>query len=76
MFQGHINELISCLKVTSTLNLPNNEQYKLEPQAQEDIKQFLRMEQDGIAHLIHIINNDMMALKKISEGMTQLTNQR
>jgi len=34
--------------------------------------QFLVMEQNGMAHLIETIQNDMASLKIIKEGMTRL----
>lgn len=55
-------------------NTQNYERYKMEPNVQEDIKQFLKMEQNGIAHLINIINTDMKHLKIISDGLTKLQN--
>lgn len=50
-----------------------NEKYKMEPKAQDDIKQFLNMEQDGISHLINIINKDIKDLKIICDGLTKIT---
>lgn len=49
-----------------------NEKYKMDPQAQEDIKQFLKMEQNGIQNLINIINKDMKDLKIICEGLSKM----
>lgn len=54
------------------LKIQTGEQYKMEPGVQEDIKQFLKMEQNGISHLVEIINNDLRDLKIISEGMNQI----
>lgn len=49
-----------------------NEKYKMDPKAQDDIKQFLKMEQDGIQHLINIINKDMKDLKIICDGLSKV----
>lgn len=52
--------------------MTNMERYKMEPAVQEDIKQFLRMEQTGINHLVEIINTDVVHLKTIRDGMQEL----
>lgn len=49
-----------------------NEVYKIDPDGQEELKQFLLMQQRGIAHLISIANQDLGDLKVITEGMNQL----
>lgn len=46
--------------------------YKIDPNVQEDIKQFLSMEQNGISHLISIVNEDMKHLKIVSEGLLSM----
>lgn len=49
-----------------------NEHYQVDPNVQQDIKQFLKMEQNGINHLVDIINNDLKDLKIITDGMKEL----
>lgn len=39
---------------------------------QEDIINFLRMEQHGITHLVDIITTDLSHLKMIRDGMQEL----
>lgn len=56
----------------NVVDMVKNEKYRMEPKAQDDIKQFLKMEQNGIAHLISIINQDLQDLKIISDGMQEL----
>lgn len=56
----------------NVVDMVKNEKYKMEPKAQDDIKQFLKMEQNGIAHLVNIINQDLQDLKIISDGMQDL----
>ncbi|XP_045480908.1 nucleoporin p54-like isoform X1 [Harmonia axyridis] len=70
-FKGQLIELMSCIKTVGNIGRQYNEHYNIDPQVQEDIKQFLQMEQTGISHLINIINTDLQALKIISEGMNQ-----
>lgn len=48
------------------------ESYKIDRDAQGDIKQFLAMEQNGIANLINIVNQDMRDLNLISEGLREM----
>lgn len=50
----------------------NNQNYRIDADAQEDIKQFLKMQQNGIGQLVNIINNDLQAIKIINEGMKQI----
>ncbi|KAL3280106.1 hypothetical protein HHI36_017612 [Cryptolaemus montrouzieri] len=70
-FKGQLIELMSCVKTVGNIGRQYNEHYNIDPQVQEDIKQFLQMEQTGISHLINIINTDLEALKIISDGMNQ-----
>lgn len=49
-----------------------NEHYQIDKTVQQDIRQFLKMEQNGISHLVDIINNDLKDLKIISDGMNEL----
>lgn len=60
------------MKLSTQLEVNTQDQYKMDATVQEEIKQFLSMEQTGISHLIKIINSDMEALRVISEGMNQL----
>lgn len=40
--------------------------------AQEDVKQFLTMQQRGMAHLLDTARQDLAALNTIAEGMSRL----
>ncbi|KAG6464360.1 hypothetical protein O3G_MSEX014462 [Manduca sexta] len=40
--------------------------------AQEDVKQFLTLQQRGMAHLLDTARKDLAALNTIAEGMAQL----
>ncbi|KAJ8934338.1 hypothetical protein NQ314_013379 [Rhamnusium bicolor] len=71
-FKGQINELLSNVKMLEGTQKQNNQNYRIDAEAQEEIKQFLRMEQSGIAQLINIINNDLESIKIINEGMNRI----
>ncbi|GLH05472.1 Putative nucleoporin Nup54, partial [Gryllus bimaculatus] len=72
-FKARLNELLSQMR-THSLQLPNKEaeRYAMDPGVQEDIKQFLLMEQNGMAHLIDIIQNDLASLKIMKDGLLNL----
>lgn len=59
------------MKLSTQLELTQQDQYKMDVNVQEEIKQFLTMEQNGISHLIKIINTDLEHLKIIHDGMHQ-----
>lgn len=72
-FRGQIQELLASVQIRKKFFTPKNETtYKMDPNVQEDIKQFLKMQQNGIAHLVDIINNDLKDLKTIFEGMNEI----
>lgn len=48
------------------------ERYTISSNVQDEIKQFLYLEQVGINHLIETINNDQATLHKIKEGITSI----
>ncbi|XP_060524640.1 nucleoporin p54 [Cylas formicarius] len=75
-FKGQINELLSHVKMIETTQKQSEQKYRLDAEAQDEIKQFLKMEQHGISQLISIINNDMQALKLITEGLKEMEQQR
>lgn len=74
-FKGQLHEILAHIRTVNNIG-PHSESYKIDPQVQEDIKQFLQMEQTGISHLVAIINNDLQALKIITEGMNQMLKTR
>ncbi|KAJ8979279.1 hypothetical protein NQ317_009893 [Molorchus minor] len=59
--------------IHAQLNVPKQfkSRYLIDADALEDIKQFLKMQQSGIAQLINIVNTDMQSLKIIKEGLQQ-----
>jgi len=72
-FKGQLSELLSQMRMQRQEAAHREvERYTMDPAIQDDIKQFLVMEQNGMAHLIETIQNDMASLKIIKEGMTRL----
>lgn len=49
----------------------NNQQYRIDAEAQDEIKQLLKMQQGGISQLINVIHADLQTLDIISAGMKQ-----
>ncbi|KAL1489308.1 hypothetical protein ABEB36_014231 [Hypothenemus hampei] len=73
--KGQINELLSHVKMMQ--NAPKQTpQYWIDTEAQEEIKQYLKMEQNGIAQLVSIVNNDLKCLQIIRDGLKELTERR
>lgn len=50
----------------------NTQQYRVDAEAQDEIKQLLKLEQNGISQLINIIVTDLKSLNIISEGMMNM----
>ncbi|XP_069702368.1 nucleoporin p54 [Periplaneta americana] len=72
-FKGQVSELLSQMRMQRQEAAHREvERYSMDPAIQDDIKQFLVMEQNGMAHLIETIQRDMSNLKIIKEGMTRL----
>ncbi|CAH2002285.1 unnamed protein product [Acanthoscelides obtectus] len=71
-FKGQLNELLSNVKMIEGSQKQIAVQYRLDTEAQEEIKQLLKMEHNGIAQLVNIIKGDLHALNTIQEGMKQM----
>lgn len=70
--QGQVNELLANVKMMEGTQKQNSQQYRIDVEAQDEIKQLLKMEQGGIGQLINIIHTDLQTLNIISEGMKQI----
>lgn len=70
-FQGQIRDLLANVKFINLSNRPPQEMYKMDSKAQEDIKQFLQMQQQGIAELVKIVHDDLRDLKIIQDGLNE-----
>ncbi|CAH0553376.1 unnamed protein product [Brassicogethes aeneus] len=71
-YKGQINELLSHVKMIEGSQKQYSQNYRVDADAQEEIKQFLKMEQNGISQLINIINGDLQSIKIINEGLQQV----
>lgn len=71
-FKGRISEMLSQLRMRRHIDTQNQERYTMDPIAQDDIKAYLSMEQQGMAQLIGTINADLESLKIIKDGMSDL----
>ncbi|XP_029037099.1 nuclear pore complex protein Nup54 [Osmia bicornis bicornis] len=71
-FKGRISEMLSQLRMRSHIDTQNQERYAMDPIAQDDIKAYLTMEQQGMTQLIATINADLESLKIIKDGMSDL----
>lgn len=71
--KGRLAELLSTIRMQREKGeQKETERYTMDPAVQDDIKQFLRMQQDGMQHLVQTIQQDMADLKIIKEGMIKL----
>ncbi|XP_057340527.1 nuclear pore complex protein Nup54 [Microplitis mediator] len=71
-FKGRISEMLSQLRMRRHVDLQGQERYTMDPIAQDDIKAYLGLEQDGMAQLIDTISTDLDHLKVIKDGMADL----
>ncbi|XP_043469732.1 nuclear pore complex protein Nup54-like [Leptopilina heterotoma] len=71
-FKGRISEMLSQLRMRRHVDSQTQERYAMDPIAQDDIKTYLSMEQQGMEQLIATINTDVECLKIIKDGMSEL----
>ncbi|XP_051166872.1 nuclear pore complex protein Nup54 [Leptopilina boulardi] len=71
-FKGRISEMLSQLRMRRHVDIQTQERYAMDPIAQDDIKTYLSMEQQGMEQLIATINADVQCLKIIKDGMSEL----
>ncbi|KAF9416694.1 hypothetical protein HW555_006007, partial [Spodoptera exigua] len=70
---GRLNELLCAVRLQRSASAgASHERYHLDPGAQEDVKQFLSLQQKGMAHLLDTARKDLAALGTIAEGMSRL----
>ncbi|RVE43520.1 hypothetical protein evm_011854 [Chilo suppressalis] len=73
LYNGRLNELLCAVRLQrSACAGTSHERYYLDPGAQEDVKQFLTLQQRGMAHLLDTARKDLAALNTIAEGMSKL----
>jgi nuclear pore complex protein Nup54 len=71
-FKGQLNELISTVKLMENTTRPPQPRYKLVPESQLELKDFLQLQQNGIAKLVDIVKEDSRSLNIMIEGMRQI----
>lgn len=64
--------MLSNVRYIHCTNRAPQEIYKMDPKAQDDIKQFLQMQQQGIAELVKIVNDDLADIKTIHDGLNEV----
>ncbi|KAL4706867.1 hypothetical protein ACJJTC_010101 [Scirpophaga incertulas] len=73
LYNGRLNELLCAVRLQRSASAgASHERYHLDPGAQEDVKQFLTLQQRGMAHLLDTARKDLAALNTIAEGMSRL----
>ncbi|XP_059061208.1 LOW QUALITY PROTEIN: probable nucleoporin Nup54 [Achroia grisella] len=73
LYNGRLNELLCAVRLQrSASGGAAYERYSLDPGAQEDVKQFLTLQQRGMAHLLDTAQKDLDALNTIADGMSRL----
>ncbi|KAG7188038.1 hypothetical protein KM043_013205 [Ampulex compressa] len=75
-FKGRISEMLSQLRMRRHIDTQNQERYTMDPIAQDDIKAYLSMEQQGMAQLIATINADLESLNIIKDAVFAVTRSR
>ncbi|KAF5295979.1 hypothetical protein FQA39_LY12751 [Lamprigera yunnana] len=73
-FKGQLHDMRCNMTLSNAITY--NEEYEMDAKIQEEIKDFLKMEQNGITQLINIIKTDMQNLKIISEGLEKIKNKQ
>lgn len=52
--------------------MPAQPQYKLLPDAQIELKEFLQLQQSGIGKLVDIVKDDLRCISIITDGMRDI----
>ena len=72
-FKGKLSELLSQMRMQRSQWASGGlNEYTLDKESSDEMKNFLFMQQKAMECLIETVNKDMKDLKTISEGMTQL----
>ncbi|XP_038054996.1 nuclear pore complex protein Nup54-like [Patiria miniata] len=75
--KGRLNEMMSQIRLHS--HLPSgrgSEQYTIAAEMQQEIRQHLKHQQEGLSHLIATIKGDLQDLKLIEQGLQESTSHR
>ncbi|XP_072390623.1 nucleoporin p54-like [Diabrotica undecimpunctata] len=70
-FKGQVNEILATIKIMAGGCKQTVPSYRIDGEVEKEIKQFLKMEQNGISHLVRIIQSDLKSLNIINESLKQ-----
>jgi len=73
-FKGRLNELLALMRMQrQECGQGPSERYTMDPEAQEEIHQFLHEEHYAMQQVVQTVNQDLKDLKTMSEGLCALT---
>ncbi|XP_077983788.1 nucleoporin p54-like [Glandiceps talaboti] len=76
-FKGRLNEMMSQIRMQSqALAVRSEERYSIDMALQEEIRQHLKQQQEGIRHLMSVIKDDIEDLQLIENGLVDVIHQR
>ena len=76
-FKGRLNELISQVRHQSQVSAMNGcEKYSMDPFLQQDIKNVLKQQQEGIHALMKAIKEDLGDLNSITDALEEEANKK
>ncbi|XP_063245053.1 probable nucleoporin Nup54 isoform X2 [Bacillus rossius redtenbacheri] len=71
--KGQLNEILAQMRMQKQdLAHRDLERYTLDEGVRDDIKQLLKLQQNGMAHLMQTVHADLSSLKLIKDGMLQV----
>ncbi|KAG2465804.1 NUP54 protein, partial [Polypterus senegalus] len=69
-FKGRLNELMSQIRMQNHFGtVRSEERYNIDTDLLREIKQHLKLQQEGISHLISVIKDDLEDIKLIENGL-------
>lgn len=77
-FKGRLKELLSQIRMQNHVGTTfgESERYSLDESLQEEIKLYLRNQQEGLSHLLGILKDDAEDLKIIEHGLKESVDRR
>ncbi|XP_064637552.1 nucleoporin p54-like [Lineus longissimus] len=73
-FKGRLNELMSQIRMQNqTLSARADIPCQMDPAFQQEVKQHLKQQQEGLQHLINIIKEDLGDLQLVEQGLADTT---
>jgi len=77
-FKGRLSELMSQLRMQSQLGVAAryDTSYQIEPSVQQELKQHLKRQQEGLSVLLQVLKDDLNELKIIEQGLADAAKPR